>query len=193
MASDYFCYTERKRKDGTWHAINGMYYDESVRDYVMSNTYRSGSRSYFGRTYDKMREMGHIICASELSEEVRKVENWFDDDYDSIVAVSLKDIVAAVEKSNRKSCCGYVHKRNIWSHEVEHDEINEYYSAAEYNELTKAEQKEYEFYEWDDPMDWPIHLRGILDSMNYTISTYRAVNSIWNDSGEIRLVCIYSY
>ena len=194
MGADYYCYTEIKR-NGEWHALNGKYYNEQTGDYNIGETYWSGSRSYFSRTYDKLRDIGSIIQISELSKEVLEREDWLDpkDTYNNIVAVSLSDLRKSLPKTNRHECCGYVHKTHLWNYENDNAEIEEWLSGEEYNELSDAEKKEYEFFEWDDPMNWPIHLRDILNIVNHQVREYMRANEKWNEPTDIRLVCIASY
>ena len=194
MGADYYIYTEIKRGDNKWHALNGKYYNESTGYDEIAETYWSGSRTYFSRTYDKLRDIGSSIKSSELSPEVLNKEDWLsDDEYDYIVAVALHDLHKAIPKTSRHQCCGYVHKSQLWDYEVENGEIDDYLSAEEYNELSDAEKKEYEFYEWDDPMDWYIHLKDIVEVVNFQVSEYMRVNHMWNEPTDIRIVCIASY
>ena len=194
MGADYYIYTEVKRKDGTWHALNGQYFNESDNCYKIAETYWSGSRTYFSRTYNKLREIGSSIKRSELSHEVLVKEDWLsDDEEDYIVSVSLSDLRNAIPQTNRHQCCGYVHKRNLWNHEAEGEEIDDYMCAEDYNELSEAEKKEYEFYEWDDPMDWYVHLKSILKIVNFQVSEYMSVNHMYKEPADIRIVCIVSY
>lgn len=193
MGADYYLYTEIKRNDGHWHALNGQYYNEKSGNYQMTETYYSGSRSYFSRTYNKLLDIGYAIKFKELSVEVREKEDWADEEDSRVVAVSLNDIRKAVPQIDRHQCCGYVHKAHIWSHEVDGSEIDEYLSAEEYDEISESEKKEYEFYEWDDPMDWYVNLKEICNILNFQITEYMRTNSLWNEPSEIRLVCLVSY
>ena len=162
MGADYYVYTEVKRKDGAWHALNGQYFNEAANRHEITQTYWNGSRTYFSRTYNKLREIGDVIKPSELSPEVIAKEDWVsDDEGDRVVIVSLRDLRKAIPNTTRHQCCGYVHKRNLWEHEAEGVEIDEYMCAEDYNELSDAEKKEYEFYEWDDPMNWYVHLKDV--------------------------------
>jgi hypothetical protein len=194
MGADYYIYTEVKRKDGNWHILNGQYYSESDNSYKIAETYWSGSRTYFSRTYNKLRDIGHIIRPSELSPEVFAKEDWMNEDEgDCVIAVSLNELRKAIPRTTRHKCCGYVHKSQLWDYEADGGEIDDYLSAEEYDKLSDAEKKEYEFYEWDDPMDWYIHLKEISTIVNFQINEYMRVNDLWNEPSEIRLVCIVSY
>jgi hypothetical protein len=194
MGADYYVYTEVKRKDGAWHALNGQYFNEAANRHEITQTYWNGSRTYFSRTYNKLREIGDVIKPSELSPEVIAKEDWVsDDEGDRVVIVSLRDLRKAIPNTTRRQCCGYVHKRNLWEHEAEGVEIDEYMCAEDYNELSDAEKKEYEFYEWDDPMDWYVHLKDILEIVEFQVSEYMSVNHMWNEPPEIRIVCLVSY
>ena len=193
MGADYYIYTEIRRNDNAWHVLNGQYYNESKNCYEIGATYWSGSRSYFSCTYNKLKDIGSIIQPSELSQEVLEKEDWLDDpDCGHVVSVSLNALRKALPKTTRHQCCGYVHKAHVWSHEVEGSEIDEYLYADGYDELSESEKKEYEFYEWDDPMGWYLHLKEIIEIVNIQIEEYMRVNSMWNEPAEIRIVCILS-
>jgi hypothetical protein len=194
MGADYYIYTEVKRKDNTWHALNGQYYNEANNRYEITETYWSGSRTYFSRTYNKLREIGYPINPFELSSEVIAKEEWVtSEDGDYVTAVSIHNLRSAIPNTIHHQCCGYVHKRNIWNHEAEGEEIEDYICAEDYDELSEAEKKEYEFYEWDDPMDWYVHLKSILKIVEFQISEYMSVNHMWTEPSDIRIVCIVSY
>jgi hypothetical protein len=196
MGADYIFYTEVKR-DGVWHAMNGKYYSEEKKDYVLAETYWNGSRSYFGETYNKIKEIGFSVPTKELSEEVLLKESWLieddDDDYLYAVAVDWKEFADAIPKTKRKDSCGYVHKRNIWEYEAEDIEINDYLSGSEYNELSEAEKKEYEFYEWDDLTSWQSYFKEIAKRIDNQIMSYMNVNDMWKAPENIRVVCIMSW
>lgn len=194
MGADYYIYTEVKRKDGLWHALNGQYYNESENRYELAETYHSGSRTYFSRTYNKLRDIGTSIKTKNISPEVLVKEEWLvDDDESYVVVVSLNDLRKAIPRTARHQCCGYVHKSQIWNYEVNGDEIDDYVSSEEYDELSDAVKREYEFYEWDDPMGWYIHLKEIVSAVNHQVDEYMMVNCMWNEPSEIRIVCIASY
>lgn len=193
MGADYYLYTEVKQNDG-WHVLNGRYYNVSKHKLEIAETYWSGSRTYFSSTYNKLKEIGDVIKPHELSPEVLEKEDWLtEEDSGYIVSVSIHDLRKAIPKTSRHQCCGYVHKNNLWNHEVNGEDIDDYLMAEDYNELSDAEKREYEFYEWDDPTDWYIHLKEILSIVNFQIEEYMRVNMMWNEPTEIRLVCIASY
>ena len=192
MGADYYLYTEVKRTDNKWHALNGMYYNLSSCEYEISATYHSGSRTYFGKTCRKLKDIGRIIAASEISPEVRNKEDWVEDN-DEIVTVSIGALRNAIPKTSRHQCCGYVHKSHIWAYEVNGEDIDEYLLADEYKDLRDAEQQEYEFYEWDDPTDWHMNLKEILAIIEFQIDEYMRVNCMWDEPADIRLICIESY
>jgi hypothetical protein len=194
LGADYYIYTEVKRKDNSWHVLNGQYYNESKNCHEISETYWSGSRTYFSRTYNKLKDVGSPIKPSELSSEVLAKEDWLDDiEYDCVVSVSLNNLRKAIPKTIRHQCCGYVHKSQIWDYEIDGGEIDTCLSAEEYDELSDAEKKEYEFYEWDDPMGWYLHLKEIVSIVNFQVDEYMRVNHMWNEPDDIRIVCIASY
>ena len=194
MGADYYIYTEVKRKDGSWHALNGKYYNESKSLYEISETYHSGSRTYFSKTYNKLREIGSLIKTNALSPEILEKEDWLvGDDESCAIVVSLIALRKSIPNIARHQCCGYVHKRVIWECEVNGEEIDDYLDSDEYNELSDAEKQEYEFYEWDDPTGWFVHLKEIAAIVNFQIEEYMRVNMLWNEPDGIRIVCIASY
>lgn len=194
MGADYTLYTEVKRKDGNWHAMNGMYYSEKEEQYVLSETYWNGSRTYFNNTYNKIKEIGKSIKASELSEDVLKKEDWVKEDTDApIISVSWKELQKAIPKTNRKELSGFVAKRNIWAYENDNDEICEYLSGEMYRALSEEEKKEYEFYEWDDRYGWYSNLKYIAEKVTCQISDYMTVNNMWEEPEDIRIVCVVSW
>ena len=194
MGADYYIYTEVKRKDNTWHALNGQYYNEHVNSYEITPTYWNGSRTYFSQTYYKLKDIGFVIKPSQLSPEILSKESWLEeDDGNHVVCVSLNELRDAIPKTNRHQCCGYVHKSQLWNYEANGEEIDGYLSAEEYNELSDAEKKEYEFYEWDDPMGWYVHLKEIVGIVDFQVNEYISVNHMYNEHPEIRIVCIASY
>lgn len=194
MGADYMIYTEVKRNN-KWHAVNGMYYSDSEKQYVLAETYWNGSRTYFSRTYDKLNELGRVIRPRDLSEEVLKKEDWLkeEDDDMPIISVDWKTLLSAIPKTDRKELCGYVHKRVLWEYENEDAEIDDYLSGEEYNALSDAEKKEYEFYEWDDPLSWYSYLRVIKEKARHEIHSYMSVNGLWDEPEDFRIVCIVSW
>lgn len=194
MSADYMLYTEVKHKDGNWHAMNGMYYSEKEEKYILTETYWNGSRTYFNNTYNKLKEIGKSIKASELSEDVLKKENWVKEDADApIISVSWKELQKAIPRTNRKELSGFVAKRDIWAYENDNDEICEYLSGEMYRALSEEEKKEYEFYEWDDHYGWYSNLKYIAEKVTYQISDYMTVNNMWEEPEDIRIVCVVSW
>lgn len=192
MSADYYLYTEHKRKDGAWHVLNGKYYNEKSDQYEIGETFHSGSRTYFSQTFRKLQEIGISIDISTVSVEVQEKENWIEPG-DSVIAVSLAELRKVLPRTTRHECCGYVYKGHIWNYEVENEEIDEWLSAEEYNELSDAEKKEYEFFEWDDPMGWYSHIKAIVDIVNRQVKAYMEVNNLWEEPTDIRIVCLASY
>lgn len=73
------------------------------------------------------------------------------------------------------------------------EEIDDYLESDEYNELSDAEKREYEFYEWDDPTGWFINLKEIEAIVNFQIEEYMRVNMMWNEPSDVRVICVASY
>ena len=60
MSTSYYMYTE-VNIDGKWTCINNRIIDVERNEELMSETYYSGSRSYFGETADKIRDIGTLL------------------------------------------------------------------------------------------------------------------------------------
>lgn len=192
MGADYYVYTEIKR-DNKWYALNGKYYNEHTNTYEIGPTYTNGSRTYFSNTHNKLKEDGYVITSSELSDDVLAAEDWFADDSDRAVAISLSDMRNALPKSNRHEYCGYVYKQDIYDYENKGDDIYEWLPPEEYMALPEDVKKAYEFYEWSDPAGWFVHYKDILAIVNHQVLEYMNVNHLWNEPEDIRIVCLASY
>ena len=191
MGADYYIYTEIKR-NGEWHSLNGKHYKERTGTYEITPTYTNGSRSYFSNTYNKLRDIGNIVNRPELSTETLAAEDWFSDDSDRAIVVSLTELRNAMPKNNRHEHCGYVYKEDIYNYENENEEIYDWLSPDAYMTLSEDVKKAYEFYEWNDPAGWVVHFKEIIALVNAQIQSYMQVNYLWDEPDDIRIVCLLS-
>ena len=200
MSTDYWIYTEAKVKD-KWYAIDGVvpYFDEKKGKLTVemrqSNTYWSGSRSYFSEAYDKLCDIGRFGKFSELSDAIKnewkesvKEEAEGHTTYSDLVIVKLVDFDKSVPM-NAHDYHGLVHKNAIFSYE--HGDIEELWPAEheELEGLTPAEMEQYQYYEWDNPMGWLARFKTISERVHNVIATYLDVNFLVN-ADEYRLVVI---
>ena len=194
MGADYYIYTEYKdKKSNRWKPLNGQFFDEKLGAYKLGPTYVNGSRTYFARTYDFLRSAGYVVDIKDVSPEILESENWVSSE-NTIIAASLTSLKNALQPiANRKECCGYVNKSVIWDHVANGSEIDEWLTAQEYNELSDAEKKIYEFLEWDDSTSWPIHVRDIVNLVVAQKHFYYEINYDDLNDEEIRIVCFVSY
>lgn len=78
MSTHYFMYTE-VNIGGKWVCINNNLKDVQKGTETLSDTYYSGSRSYFREAADKIEEIGYSINYHELSAELQEHFNWAED------------------------------------------------------------------------------------------------------------------
>ena len=198
MGTTYLIYTEAKIDD-KWRCIDGFLniksYDgeEKLR---LATTYENGSRSYFGSTYDELRELGHFTLYSELSKEVKEAHpslrykySWDGEEAkeeESYLVVPYKAFVEKCPSGFSKH--GIIHKDDIFL--FENREIEELYQEDEldFSKMSELEKQAYKYYEWDNPFDWPCYFKVIKGDVEHTIDKYMT-NSWIFERPEIRLVC----
>lgn len=189
MGADYYLHVEAKF-DNVWVPVGGMCYNVETKSYKLARTMWNGSRSYFGSTYRKLKELGELRPAKELSEAVRQRESWLDD-YDTVVCVPISVLKNHLPKSKHDSF-GFVLKSDIYNYEEHEEEIDEFLRVEEFLDLDEEAKKAYCFYEWDDPFGWPVHLRQILKIVDFQIDQFCQVNHIEHLTENVRLICILS-
>ncbi len=216
MGADYFVYTEAKIGD-KWVSIDPRVpklvdkrsswqephqYDGTV-EYKPQLTYWNGSRSYFGESYNKLRQLGWEIKFADLSDEVKKewsssleAEQEERDDrfyYPTPIYVDYNDFKKCVDY-NRYDYHHLVHKDQWVLFET--GEIEDIYGVEheEFAELTPEEKQCYEYHEWDEPMGWNDHFKTLLRCVNQRITDFEDINNLnWGDSGiQYRLIVIQS-
>lgn len=200
MSADFFIFTEAKVK-GKWYAIGGdvphfVKTDEGLSlEMRPTETYWNGSRSYFGETYDKLRNIGRAGRFSELSEVVQRlfhssVEHEEDGEllYSDVIIVDY-GVFRKYAETSEHDRHGFVHKDAIFA--FENGESEELWSTdyEDIAELSKEEKRQYRYYEWDDPYGWLCHFKDIKSAAENEVSKFSNAN-LFVDIGEYRLVVI---
>ena len=134
MSTSYYIYTE-VCVDGKWICINNKVKDIKNNKEVISETYWNGSRSYFGKTADKIEEIGSRLEYDELSDEVKSV--FQGSEYFRGFSVTPDAMSSCFPKDKTlKEFCGFVQKEILFLYQTgEIDDIYERLSAEEYSEL----------------------------------------------------------
>lgn len=185
-----------KRKDYKEpHQYNGDY------ELKHAETYWNGSRSYFGQTYDKLRDIGTTIAFADLSDDVKKewkgsVEDEAKDDdgwqWYKPIQVDYKTFLKYVHPKQFDSH-GMVHKDIIFQYE--NDELEDMYAIdhEEYVALTPEEKASYTYHEWDDAMGWNTHFKILAECIGQRVSDFKALNWLHDDCDiSYRIVVIAS-
>lgn len=188
MSTYYSIHTE-VRIGGAWHCVDPLILhlktEHSEQEYALAPTYENGSRSYFGRTADKLENMSGRFCFDDLSEELKDYymkwrlppEEIPEEVTHCSCCVSVESIREAVQSLKGKSRHAIVHKDSIAAFESgESDDIYNEIDPGDYSKLDEEAKKVYQYYEWDDPMEWECHFREILKRINRNISAFADVN-----------------
>ena len=204
MSTTYLLYTEAK-VNGLWRCIDGYIpykgYGEKREKLSLMTMYKSGSRSYFGETYDELVSIGRSVLFTDLSVEIQNEHPrlkyqesfWGDEKSDKEVAyytvVSKQDFVSKVPKGYQYH--GVYHKDHIAA--LESGEIEYLYDYDEEDKvdmksLTEEERKCYQYYEWDDPMGWHRFFKHIEGILELTIEKY--FSNTFNEPDDVRIVVL---
>lgn len=200
MSTYYTLYLEAKI-NGEWKCLNHEipYLDDRTHESptYLSETYWSGSRSYFQATADKLLELGYRGNYEELSEQIRSWYKYDDDDDDNDMRffnciITPLDIMRNImPKGFLKECHGIVHKNTIFAYETgDIEDIYECLSSEEYAKLTCEEKRLYQYYEWNSPDGWYGNFKNILEHAYWQLYEWKLFNE--NEIGEARIVCIIS-
>ena len=197
MGNTYILHTEAKI-DGEWRCIDGYYmlkrYDDNEEKLTLAHTYESGSRSYFGETYNKLSMIGKYILFSELSKEIqdeypdfRYEENYSGESEEKEAyykVVSLQDFNACVPKGFSRH--GIIHKDRIA--DFENHETDELWDESEeIADIPEVARSVYQYYEWDDPYEWPAHFKELKKAIDETVNKYFD-NACYFNEREVRIV-----
>lgn len=193
MGATYLLYTEMLI-DGEWRCINPLIknYDKKsgreADEYKLSYTYWSGSRSGFGSTADRLRQIARQFKRNELSPELQKEfkeENEFGGQY----LISYEDLLGLIPRNIKHQYHGFMHKDDVFRFETEFDVWNfDSVTSEEYMELPEEMRQLYQYYEWDDPDDWFCHVKSIIDKVQAQLYFFNAVNYLKYESCEKRIV-----
>ncbi len=211
MSTTYLLYTEAKIND-VWVCVCPYvrYKKNGKEKESMVTTYESGSRSYFGNTYDKLRELNiGIHFPEDLSPELKK--HFYDDvlaqadkeknEYYNpentiqyykqvIVCVPLNTMQNALPALSelRYQHCGLFHKDDVYRYETGETEYIEPVKHTKYAKLDEKEKKAYIYYEYDDPMDWPYYFKKIIQLAHQDVGRYIDATANWGEDPEIRII-----
>lgn len=205
MSSYYSIYTEAKINDN-WVCIDASvpklerddnHKLKSIYKQHLTETYWNGSRSYFGTTYDKLREIGSYSKLADLSPQVQQqFRKYLDDEKDNDdcwihpIVVSWGSFAEYVDL-NKFDSHGLVHKDYLFA--WENGDIEEIYPVEHdvFSELMDEEKQAYVYHEWDSPWDWNSHFKEIYKNARHRISDFKDVNYIYDNADmPIRLVVI---
>lgn len=195
MSTHYFMYTEVK-VDGKWVCVNNKLKNADKGTERISDTYYSGSRSYFRETADKIEEIGRPIRHNELSAELQEIFSCTEDSlqYWRAFAVDPEKMYACFPRDSAlKECCGYVQKNVLFAYQTgDIDDIYEYLSADEYLALPEEKRKCYSYYEWNSSFGWFKHFKEILEHFHWQRYEWSSVNYRSDKEAEFRLILIIS-
>lgn len=208
MSSYYYVYTEVKTPEG-WKCVNQYLPKKDEKSgkerWVLIPTYESGSRSYFGNTYDELRYIGvgkpdnlsEAIALEHPEPERREEPSVLLDSYyeNRVFAVPYKTFSNKTPKANQYQHCGFYHKDVIFSYETgEREDLFEAeVNTEEYNKLPQEiRDKCYRYYEWDNNWDWPYHFKIIKERSDLLIGQWMDFHNIWMEEYEARLI-VYEY
>lgn len=206
MGCDYIFFTEGKY-NGKWVGLDvkALSIDkEENKEYKMIPTYINGSRSSFGKTYDKLRllDESHKIDFSNLSPETRSyfyddddfdIEDTMEDDSYNPIVVPIQLLLSEISKSCKYNRAGFVEKSiipQIKIGEADFDVVP--MDAQEYMELPEDVREAYAFCEWSSYDYWRDFFKVIYDNAKHRISDFCEANYI-SDISEVRIVmfCFY--
>ena len=204
MGNTYFLYLEArvKERDGVerWKCVNGFYkeipYGKTEEELHLSHLVVNGSRSYFGRAYEKLQEIGTMTLFTELSREIREehpelkhvYEYWTDKETDETaryVTVPLRAFEAAVPKGFQYH--GVYHKDAVARFERGESEELWEDDEVDFSKMDPLAKQCWTYKEWDDPMGWEKRFKEIAEAIRRVRDQY--VTDTWDfDEHEMRIV-----
>lgn len=188
MSTSYYMYTE-VNINGKWTCINNKITNVEKDKEVLSETYYSGSRSYFGEAAEKIEGIGCHINYDDMSDALKNI--FKNDQFFRGIAVSPKSMRDCFpEDKTLKEFCGYVLKETLFRFQTgDVDDIYEWLSADEYLELPEEKKACYQFYEWNAEDGWYKHFQEILEHFSWQQYEWGLVN--WDkDDYEFRIILI---
>lgn len=174
MSTSYFLYTEAYI-DNKWVCINPSFERDGKRRLAM--TYESGSRSYFGQTADKIEEIGGSLQFEDMSDVLQeRYEKYKDDSFIRILSAEVDDMRGCMPLGQAHERHGIVLKDSVFAYESgDIEELYESITPEEYAKLDEVGKQLYQYYEWDDPMDWFVHFKEILQHVHWQIHDWQSV------------------
>ena len=188
MSTNYIIYTEVKHKD-KWYCINNKIINVKENKAQLSTTYWSGSRSYFGETYNKLESIGKSINKKELSYELKEIHGEETDANEILpIAVDYEKMKNCVPADKFFENYGYVNKNIIARYKLgDIDDIYDWIDIYEYEKLDSKEKQMYEYFEWDNSEGWLVYFKEIIEHVKWQIMEWEDIN-IGNDIDKIRLI-----
>ena len=190
MSTYYEIHTEVKVGE-VWHCVDPLVLHVKTQyheqEYILGSTYENGSRSFFGRSADKLQELSERFTFDDLSEELKAdfmkwripPEEIPDEVMRYSYCIPLDQVRKAVSKINGKANHAIVPKDQIVAFETgDADGIYDHISPKEYSKLDEEAKKVYQYYEWDDWMQWECHFKKILESADWHIGEFLNANCI---------------
>ena len=177
MSVDYFVYSEIQI-DGKWHCIDYFTTNLKKNEHVIAPTMWSGSRSYFQRTFEKLKEIGGTWNSENISEDVKRL--MFEDgelpEFVEAVSVPFESILKAAMSKFKGDSFGFVLKSDVYRYETEGDDIVDVLDAAEYEALSTEAKKAYMYYGCD-PFEWVGNFRTIISAVNARYRSWQWENT----------------
>ncbi len=191
MSTSYYIYTEIKY-NGKWICLNNKIKKVKGEKEEMAVTYYSGSRSYFGETYNKLEAMGDKISKKELSNELREMYGNEKDEFEDYpVVVDFEKMKKCIPKRDLYEHHGYVYKDMVASYLLkEQEDIYEWLDLEEYNKLSDDDKKFYEYFEWNDEQGWFKYFKKIIEHVNWQLYEWQDVNHL-EEVDKVRLVVFW--
>lgn len=209
MGAEYVVYTEVMH-EGRWVGVDPLVLrlknnvGQKEDAYKMVPTYWNGSRTYFSKTYSKLRDLSSWrVRYDDLSEEVKKnlQEDIFDEGTneenikylnENMQVVAFDAMCRAIPKEKNDNF-GFVLKSDIYSFENENEEIYEWLSAEEYHELSDEEKRAYRYYEWNDPEGWVCHFIELKDRVEHRLKDFADNNYLSDYPDSVRMIVFVFY
>ena len=188
MSTYYNIHTE-VRADGVWHCVDPLILhlktDRREQQYELVPTCENGSRSYFGQAADKLESLADRFCFDDLSEELKayfmkwqlppeKIPNAVSGCAYNIPVDKIRAVVQSVKGKTRH---GLAHKDSVIAFESgEADDVYNLIDPEDYSKLDEEAKKVYQYYEWDDPMEWVYQFRRLMKCIDWNLAAFEDIN-----------------
>ena len=191
MSTSYYLFTARDI-DGNLICINPRYEMNGITDIVP--TYRNHSRTYFGETEEKLEEIGLRMNYSALPEAIKEKMCLDAETLGGIpvYAIDIEDIRKCIPEGQRHEHHGIYSKDRVFA--FESGDIEDLYgddiSPEEYMKLDDTYRQKYRYYEWDNPTGWFVHLKELLDHIEWQIRDWEDYRYGIDETGTYYLLLI---